>query len=139
MERVWLGGAAGVFGAGNIEVDDDGFLAAADYDGFDGLVGAGVELLVRDVGRHVDKITGAGFVYEFEVVAPAKAGAAADNVDDGFEFAVMVRAGFGVGVDDDGAGPEFLCASLGMGDGFGARHARSLGGVGVELAVADDA
>ena len=52
---------------------------------------------------------------------------------------VVVGAGFGVGMDDDGAGPEFLCAGFGVGDGFGAGHAGSLEGVGVELAVADDA
>jgi hypothetical protein len=139
MERVWLGGFAGVFGARNVQIDDDWFLAAADDDGFDGFVGAGVELLVGDVGRDVDEIAGAGFVHEFKVVAPAEAGATADDVDDGFEFAVMVRAGFGVGMNEDGAGPEFLGADFGVGDGFGAGHAGSLQGVGVELAVADDA
>ena len=139
MERVRSGCAARVFGAGDIEVDDDRLLAAADDDGFDGFVGAGVEFLMRDVGRNVDEIAGAGFVDELKVVAPAEAGAAADDVDDGFEFTVMVGAGFGVGMDNDGASPEFLRAGFRMGDGFGAGHAGRLEGVGIELAAADDA
>lgn len=139
MEGVGLGSAVGVFGAGDVEVDDDGFLAAADDDSFNGFVGAGVEFLVGDVGWDVDEIAGAGFVDEFEVVSPAEAGAAAYDVNDGFEFAVMVGAGFGVGMNGDRAGPEFSGADFGVGDGFGAGHAGSLEGVGIELAVADDA
>src|SRR5271156_7182474 len=92
-----------------------------------------------DVGRDVDEIAGAGFVNEFQAGAPAKTGASADDVDYGFDFAVVVRAGFGVGMDHDGAGPEFLCADASVGDGFGAGHAGSLRGVGVEVVGADDA
>src|SRR5277367_6921965 len=91
------------------------------------------------VGRDVDEIAGAGFVDEFEASAPAETGAAANDVDYGFDFAVVMRAGFGVGMDDDGAGPEFLRADAGVGDGFGAGHAGGLRGVGVEIVGADDA
>src|SRR5271170_8353928 len=94
---------------------------------------------MRDVGRDVDEIAGAGFVDEFEAGAPAETGAAADDVDYGFDFAVVVRAGFGVGMDDDGASPEFLRAGAGVGDGCGTGHAGSLRSVGVEIVGADDA
>jgi hypothetical protein len=98
-----------------------------------------VEFLVRDVGRNVDEIAGAGFVDEFETVAPTETGAAAYDINDGFEFAVVVRAGFRVGVDNDRAGPKFLGANFRMRDGFGAGHTRCLRGVGVELTGANDA
>jgi hypothetical protein len=80
----------GGLGAFDIEIDDDGFLSAADDDGFDGLVAARVEFLLLDVGRDVDEVAGAGFVHKFEVLTPAEAGAATDDVEDGFEFAVMM-------------------------------------------------
>src|SRR5208282_3828112 len=70
---------------------------------------------------------------------PAKARAAADDVDDGFQFAVVVGAGLGVGMHDDGPGPEFLRAYLGVRDGFRASHAGSLRRVGVQLTAANDA
>ena len=111
MEWIRLAVDGSGLGAFDIEIDDDRFLTAADDNGFDGLVAAGVEFLVRDVGRGVDEIAGAGFVDEFEVLAPAEAGAAADDVENGFEFAVMVRAGARVGMNDDGAGPSF-CAPV---------------------------
>jgi hypothetical protein len=135
--RLWRDGIW--FGAGDVEIDDDGFLAAADDYGFDWFVSSGVEFLMGEIGRDVDEVAGAGFVDEFEVIAPAETGAAADDVDYGFEFAVMVGAGFGVGMDDHRAGPEFLRAYAGVADGFGAGHAGGLRGVGVEVVGADDA
>src|ERR1700730_1496487 len=142
LSRVkWVGlwRHGGFLGAGDVQVDDDRFLAAAHDDGFDRLVFPGVELLMGHVRRDVDEVTGTGFVYELEAVSPAKAGAAANDVDHGFKFAVMVRAGLGVGVHNDGPGPEFLRAGSGVGDGFGARHAAGLRRVGIQLAAADDA
>src|SRR5277367_3177079 len=94
---------------------------------------------MRDVGRDVDEIAGAGFVDEFQAGAPAETGAAAHDVDNGFDFAVVVRAGFGVGMDDDGAGPKFLRAGASVRDGLGAGHAGGLRRVGVEVVGADDA
>src|SRR5277367_3747223 len=92
-----------------------------------------------DVGRDVDEVAGAGFVDKFEAGAPAETGTAADDVDYGFDFAVVVRAGPGVRVDDDGAGPEFLRAGARVGDRCGAGHAGSLRSVGIEIVGADDA
>src|SRR6267143_3554028 len=94
---------------------------------------------MRDEGRDVDEVAGAGFGDEFELVAPAHTRLAAHYVDHALDRAVMMRAGLGLGVDDDGAGPEFLGAGAGVGDGGGAVHARSLRGVDVELVGMDDA
>ena len=57
-------------GRGDIEIDDDGILAAPHHHYFDGLVGAGVQLLVRDERRHENEIAGTGFIGELEPVAP---------------------------------------------------------------------
>src|SRR6185312_16855959 len=69
----------------------------------------------------------------FELVAPAHARLALHHIDYALDLAVVMRAGLGVGVDGDGAGPQLLRAGIGIGDGGGAVHARRLRRVGVEL------
>jgi len=129
----------GGLGGFDIEIDDDGFLVAADEDADEGLVRVGVNFLVGHEGWDVDEVADIGFGDVFEFFAPAHAGASTEHIDDAFEFAVVVGAGFGIGLDIDGARPEFLGAGFGVVDGGGAGHARGLGGVGIELAAADDA
>ena len=87
-----------------------------------------------DIGRHVDEIAGARFFHVFEVVTPAEAGASADNVEHGFEFAVMVRTGAGVGGYHYGPGPQLISSGARVGDGGSARHASRLRSVGIEFA-----
>src|SRR6266480_7953483 len=123
----------------NIQVHHHGLLTAAAQDAGERLGVARVYFLMRDVGRDVDEVAGAGFGHELELVAPAHAGLAAHHVDHALYRAVMVGAGLGLGVDDDGAGPEFLGAGARVGDGGGAVHARGLRGVDVELVGVDDA
>ena len=62
---------------------------------------------MRDKGRHIDEIAGAGLGHEFEPVAPAHAGPSADHVDHALHRPVMVRAGLGFRMDDDGSRPSF--------------------------------
>ena len=102
-----------------------------------GLVGRGVDLLVRHIGRDEDEIAGLGLGDVFEVLAPAHPRLALQHVDDAFEGAVMVRAGLGVGVDMDRAGPDLLRPDPGEIDRRGAVHARGLRRVGVELIARD--
>src|SRR2546429_8599248 len=94
---------------------------------------------MRDEGRDVDEVAGASFGHEFELVAPAHTRFAAHHVDHALYWAVVMGARLGLGVDDDGAGPEFLGAGARVGDGGGAVHARGLRGVDVELVGMDDA
>ena len=104
-----------------------------------GSVGAGVDLLVRHVGRHVDEVARAGLGGELQLLAPAHARPAPHDVDHALEVAVVVGAGLGVGVDGHRAGPELLRADAGEVDRRLAIHAGCLGRVGVELAGRDDA
>ena len=87
------------------------------------LVRQRVDLLVRHPRRHEDEIARASFGRELELSAPAHAGSAFEYVDHGLEVSVVVRAGFGIGVDDDGAGPELLGADAGEVYGGCAGHA----------------
>ncbi len=48
------------------EIDYYWILAAAHNNGFAGLVGKGVDFLMRDKGRDVDEVARSGFVGEFE-------------------------------------------------------------------------
>lgn len=89
----------------NVEVDDDGFLAASHENAFERLVGAGVDLLVRNVRRNVDEVAGSGFGGELELIAPTHASAAFDDIDDAFNLAVMMSSSLGVWMYGDGSGP----------------------------------
>ena len=44
----------------DVEIDDHRLVVAAHHDALERLVAGGVDLLVRDVGRHEDEVAGAG-------------------------------------------------------------------------------
>jgi hypothetical protein len=89
----------------DIQVDDNRFLAAADHHGFHRLIRTRVHLLMRHEGRHVDEISGSGFLDELQVIAPAKAGAAANDVQNSLQLNVMVSPRAGRGLYGYGARP----------------------------------
>ena len=122
----------------DIQIYDHGFVVAADEHALESFVARSVDFLMRDVGRHIDEVAGSGFSDVFEMIAPAHAGAAADDIDDAFERAVMMSAGLGVGEDIDGAGPDLLRSHARIVDGGGAIHAGRLSGVGVERILRND-
>ena len=89
----------------DVEIDRDRLAVAAHQHAFQHLVAAGVDFLVRHVGRHEDEIAGAGLGGELQLLAPAHPRLALHDIDDAFEMAVMMRAGLGVGPDGHGARP----------------------------------
>src|SRR5690606_26310250 len=117
----------------DVQVHRHGLAVAAAQHAFQHLGGAGVDFLMGHVGWHVDEIAGAGFGGEFELFAPAHAGAALDHVDHAFQRPVVVGTGLGVGVDGHGSGPQFLGAHACKVDGSLAVHAGGAGHVAVEL------
>src|SRR6202020_3589279 len=127
------------FDARQVEIDYDRLLAAAHQHAGQRRLVTGVDLLVRDEGRHVDEIARAGFGHEFETVAPAHAGAPADHIDDALYGPMVMRPSLRLRVNDDGPGPQLLRPRPGVGDGRRAIHARRLGRVDVEFARTDDA
>src|SRR5215218_3840507 len=87
------------------------------------LVTAGIDLLVRNVGRDENEITRTGFRRKLQMLPPSHSSLALYDVDDAFEVTVMMCAGLGVGPDRDGASPKFLRTDAGEVDGRLAIHA----------------
>jgi len=137
MERDRRAARTGRFRTRHVQIHDDRILSASDNDGFAGFIRPSVDLLMRDVGRDINKIPRPGFAGELEMVAPAHACPAAHNIEDGFKLAMMVRTGFRIGLDDNRAGPEFGGSGPSICDGGGAGHARSLGRVRIQVAGRD--
>ena len=129
---------AGGLGAFHVQIDDDRILTAAHHDSLAGLVLPRVDLLMRNVRRDVNEIAGAGLVGKFEMIAPAHAGPPFDDVEDGFELAVVVRPGFRVGLHHYRSCPEFAGSGSRMRDGGGTAHAGSLWRIRIELSGAHD-
>ena len=110
MKRPALNPGAGRLRCRQIQIHDNRILSAAHDDGFADLVGPRIDLLVRYVRRHIDEIARSRFIAEFQAVAPAHARAAADNVENRFEFSVMMRSRLRVRLDDDCSRPQFCGA-----------------------------
>ena len=137
MER-GRGGGAARFGTCEVEIYHYGVLTASDHHSFTGFVGESVYLLVRHEWRNIDEVTWPGFTAEFEVVSPAHASPAANDIEDRFELAVVMRSRFRVGLDYHRAGPQFTCSRSGVCNGGRPGHTRSLGRVRVQLAGGND-
>jgi len=123
-----------LIGLGDIEVNDDRLLAAADDYGFYGLCSIGIQFLMGYVRRHIDKVARSGILCKFQMITPSEAGAAFDDIEHGFHFAMVVCAGSGIGRDHYSAGPELARTRSGMSDSCRARHPRRLGSIGIEFA-----
>ena len=67
-----------------------GSWVAPDHHALQRVAGKRVDLLVRDVGRHVDEVAGIGFGHELQPLAPAHARAPPDHVDDALQVPVVV-------------------------------------------------
>ena len=62
MKRIGLRGIPGVFGAWDVQVNDNGFLAASYDHCFHWLIPPGVELLVGNKRRDINEIARAGYL-----------------------------------------------------------------------------
>jgi len=138
MEGGFAAAGAGRLRAFEVEIHHDSVLTASDDDSFTGLVSERIDLLVRYVGRNIDKVARPRFAAEFQVVSPSHTGPATNDVKDGFEFAVVMRSGLCVGLNYHRAGPQFARARSSVSDGCCASHAGSLGRVGVQIAGWND-
>ena len=83
MKGRWFA-RAGRLWAFHVQIDHNRVLAAAHYDGFARFVGFGIDLLMWHLGRNVDEIARSSFASELQVVTPAHAGAAFDDVKNSF-------------------------------------------------------
>jgi DNA/RNA non-specific endonuclease len=138
VERGSTGTRAGGLRALDLKIDDDGILAAPHHDSLAWFVGKCVDLLVRYIRRHIDEIARAGLAAEFQAISPSHARTAANDVEDGFQFAVVMRAGLRVRLNYDRACPELVRSGSGVGDGGGTSHAGCLGRICVQVARRHD-
>ena len=123
----------------DIEIDDDRFLAAAHQNAFERFIGAGVDLLMRNIWRDVDEVAGSSLSGKLQLVTPPHASAALHDIDDALELAVMVSACLRIRVDCNRACPEFAGAGSRVGYRRSAIHSGSLRSIGVEFASVNDA
>src|SRR5277367_6510843 len=72
------------------------------------------------------------------MISPTHTCTAPHNIEHGLECPMMVRSGFGIRMHHHRASPQLVCPRACMSDGRGARHARRLRCVRVELAGSDD-
>ncbi len=88
------------------EVDDDWFLRITDDDPLRGRVRGRVDFLMRHKWGNVDEVSRLDFLLELHVVAPAHLARARNDIDDGFDLAVVVYAAGGIGRDNCYAAPD---------------------------------
>jgi aminopeptidase N len=93
-----------------------------------------VDLLMGHIGRNIDKVAGTRFITEFQIVTPTHAGAPPDNVEHGFQFAMMMRTRLRIRLNNNGSSPELTRTGAGVSDGRGARHAGGLRRIGIQFA-----
>src|SRR5258708_328564 len=122
----------------DVEVDDDGFLAASHQHALERLIGAGVDLLMRNKRRDEYEVARPGFGGELQTITPSHASPALNDVDDTFKLAVMMRSGFCVGMNAYSSSPQLRSARSRVSDRGRAIHPRSLRRVGIEFAGMDD-
>ena len=141
--RRWLGssGLTGGCGRDGIEagkVDDEGLGTAANDDPGDGL-GGGVKFLVGQMGGNENEVTGTHGFGKFAVAAPADLSTAAEHVNDGFLFAVVMHGTGGMWLGDHNAATDMRGAGKIAVDGGEAQNASGLRRVPVEMIAARNA
>ena len=105
---------------------------AANDDPGDGL-GGGVKFLMGKVGGNENEVTGTHGFETFAVAAPADLSTAAQHVNDGFLFAVVMHGTSGMWLGDHYAATDMCGAGKIAVDGGEAQNAGGLRRVPVEL------
>ncbi|GAA3314782.1 hypothetical protein GCM10017710_22240 [Arthrobacter ramosus] len=122
----------------DIQVNDYWILTAADKYATEKLGLARVDLLVGHERRNKNEIALTGLCDKLQAVSPSHTCPAADNVYNAFQFSVMVRPGFGIGINGDRARPQFTGPRPGMCDCGRSRHTRRLRRIRIELRTWND-
>jgi hypothetical protein len=123
----------------DVEIHNDWLLATSHEHTFERLVSAGVDLLMRHIRRNVDEVARPGFSSEFEMIPPTHSRLALDHVDDAFKFSVVMSPGLCIRVNAYSPCPKLRCAGPRVSDRSRSVHPRSLRGVRIEFASANNA
>src|SRR5918999_2557683 len=97
-----------------VQIDNDRLLIAAHDYARKRFIGCRVDLLMRHIGWHVDKIARAGLGAKLQLFSPSQARPAADYIDNTFELAMMMGRGLGGRFDAGGSGPELIRSGSGV-------------------------
>jgi hypothetical protein len=89
----------------DIQIHDNRILPASDDHSLARHVRVSIDFLMRDVWRNVNEIPGASLIAELQLIAPAHARPAPNDVKHRFQLAVVVSAGFGIWLHDYSSGP----------------------------------
>ena len=125
-------------GGWNVEVDNDRFLSASHERAFKRLIGAGVDLLMRNKRWDVDEVALAGFSGELQPITPTHASLALDDIDHALKLAMVMRSRLCVGMNAYSTGPELRSARSRVSYCGRAIHPGSLRSVRVEFAGVND-
>src|SRR5262245_30605840 len=117
----------------NIHIDHDGLLTATRDHAVQHLAWAGIDLLMRHERWHIDKVARSCFRSEFEMLTPAHPCPPRDDVNHRLQFAMMVWARFGLGLDREGAGPQLARTGPCSGNRRRARHIGCLRSIQINL------
>ena len=97
--------STGGFWCLQVKIHDDRLLAIPHDYGFARVIWISINFLVRHIGGNVNKISGSGFVTEFQSITPAHPHSSFHHVQDGFQFSMVVRSRLRIRLDDHGASP----------------------------------
>ena len=115
----------------DVEIHDHRILPTSDYHCFTWDIWTCVNFLMRDKGWNVNEISRACLTTEFQAIAPAHAGTTSHDVDHGLQFAMMVRSGFCVRLNNYGTSPQLTGPCTRVGYGGSPCHSRGLRCVGI--------
>ena len=125
--------SAGWFWRLQVKIHDDRLLTIPHDDGFARLIRISINLLVRHIRGNVNKISGSGFVTEFQSIAPAHPHSSFHHVQDGFQFSMVVRSRLRIRLDDHGPSPQRVRSGCRMSNCSSPRHARRLWRIRVQF------
>jgi hypothetical protein len=126
--------SAGWFWRLQLKIHDDRLLTIPHDYGFARVIWISINLLVRHIRWNVNKISGSGFVTEFESIAPAHPDPSFHYVQDGFQFSMVVRSRLRVTLDDHGSSPQRVRSGCRMSNCGSPRHAGRLWRIRVQFA-----
>jgi len=95
----------GPLGRFDVEIDRHRLSVTATQHALEHFMLAGIDFLVWDVRRYVNKVTRTRLGNEFQLIAPAHPGATSNDINDALQRPMMMSASLGVGVDMNRAGP----------------------------------
>src|SRR5438477_781241 len=107
---------AGWFGTIDVEIHHHRILPASDHHSFAELIRQRVDLLMRHVRRHIDKISRTSLLAELELLAPPHSRPSPNNIKHRFKLAVVMRSCLRVRLDHDGSRPQLARAGASMCD-----------------------